>query len=149
MTAFSNAFRSEVARMARKEIKGEFGSLRKTVTLQRGEIAALKRDVKLLAAQLKALQKVSPHQADAPAAQPVASQAPARSKRSAEFDGQALLAKRRQLGITQQAMASLLQASALSVYKWESGKATPRAAQLERIQALLKMGKRAALAALQ
>ncbi|WP_404302211.1 helix-turn-helix domain-containing protein [Alicycliphilus denitrificans] len=146
MTAFSNAFRSEVARMARKEIKGEFGSLRKTVTLQRGEIAALKRDVKLLAAQLKALQKVSPHQADAPAA----TQAPARSsKRSAEFDGQALLAKRQQLGITQQAMASLLQASTLSVYKWESGKATPRAAQLERIQALLKMGKRAALAALQ
>ncbi|KAB2896064.1 MAG: transcriptional regulator, partial [Burkholderiaceae bacterium] len=46
MTAFSDAFRAEVLRMARKEIKGELGNLRKTVTTQRSEIAALKREVK-------------------------------------------------------------------------------------------------------
>ena len=45
MTAFSDAFRSEVMRMARKEIKGELGHLRKAVTAQRSEIAALKRDL--------------------------------------------------------------------------------------------------------
>lgn len=34
--------------MARKEIKGELGTLRKTVTAQRSEIAALKRDLKAI-----------------------------------------------------------------------------------------------------
>lgn len=36
--------------MARKEIKADVGGLRKTVTAQRSEIAALKRDVKALTA---------------------------------------------------------------------------------------------------
>ena len=46
MTAFSESFRSEVARIARKENKGEMSSLRKTATNQRAEIATLKRDLK-------------------------------------------------------------------------------------------------------
>lgn len=66
-------------------------------------------------------------------------------KRRFQFKAEALRAKREQLGISQQAMAALLEASALSVARWESGKAMPRAAQLERIQAVLKMGKREAL----
>ena len=45
-------------------------------------------------------------------------------------------------------MAQLLGASALSVYKWESGKAHPRAAQLERIASIRQLGKREALARL-
>ena len=45
-----------------------------------------------------------------------------------------------QLGLSQQAMASLLEASTLSVARWEGGKAMPRAKQLERIQVVLKMG---------
>jgi DNA-binding transcriptional regulator YiaG len=60
-----------------------------------------------------------------------------------------LAAKREQLGLSQQAMAALLEASALSVARWESGKVAPRAAQLERIRTVLKMGKREALAKLQ
>jgi DNA-binding transcriptional regulator YiaG len=45
-------------------------------------------------------------------------------------------------------MARLLEASALSVSKWESGKVQPRAAQLGRILAVQRLGKRAALARL-
>ncbi|RKJ96971.1 hypothetical protein CE154_013290 [Alicycliphilus denitrificans] len=45
-------------------------------------------------------------------------------------------------------MAALLGASTLSVFRWESGKVMPRAAQLERIQSVLKMGKREAQAKL-
>src|SRR3989344_4391261 len=55
MTAFSESFRSEVARIARKESKGGMTSLRKTATNQRSEIATLKRDVKELAGQLGSL----------------------------------------------------------------------------------------------
>ncbi len=149
MTAFSDVFRAEVVRIARKEIKGELRALRKTVTAQRSEIAALKRDVKGLVSQVRALHKVAARQASAGEATAQDTEAPARRKRRFQFKAEALSAKREHLGISQQAMAALLEASALSVYKWESGKVTPRAAQLERIQAVLKMGKRDARAKLQ
>lgn len=151
MTAFSDAFRAEVLRMARKEIKGELGSLRKTVTAQRSEIAALKRDVKDLVSQVKGLHKAAARQA-APGkaqAQDQDAEVPARQGRRFQFKAEALATKREQLGLSQQAMASLLEASTLSVSRWEGGKAMPRAAQLERIQVVLKMGKREALAKLQ
>lgn len=149
MTAFSDAFRAEVLRMARKEIKADVGGLRKTVTAQRSEIAALKRDVKALTSQMKAvLRAVARQDGAGKVAAPEDTDAPARRTRSFKFDAQVLAAKREQLGISQQAMAALLEASTLSVSRWESGKVTPRAAQLERIQAMLKIGKREAKARL-
>lgn len=150
MTAFSDAFRTEVLRMARKEIKGELGNLRKTVTAQRAEIAALKRDVKDLMSQVKGLHKATARQV-APGkaqAQDAEAPAPARRGRRFQFKAEALAAKREQLGLSQQAMGALLESSTLSVGRWEGGKAMPRAAQLERIQVVLKMGKREALAKL-
>lgn len=144
MTAFSDAFRAEVLRMARKEIKGELGNLRKTVTTQRSEIAALKREVKELVSQVKGLHKAVARQA-APGAPVQDSEVPARRGRRFQFRAEALAAKREQLGISQQAMGALLESSTLSVARWEGGKAMPRAAQLERIQVVLKMGKREAL----
>lgn len=150
MTAFSEAFRAEVLRMARKEIKADVGGLRKTVTAQRSEIAELKQDVKALTSQLKAVLKAVARQDGAgKASAPEDTDASARRGRRFKFDAQALAAKREQLGISQQAMAALLEASMLSVSRWESGKVTPRAAQLERIQAVLKIGKREARARLQ
>lgn len=149
MTAFSDAFRAEVLRMARKEIKGELGSLRKTVAAQRAAIASLKRDVKDLVSQVRGLHKAAVHQAAPGKAQAQDAEAPARGGRRFQFKAEALAAKREQLGLSQQAMAALLEASALSVARWESGKVAPRAAQLERIRTVLKMGKREALAKLQ
>ena len=149
MTAFSDAFRAEVLRMARKEIKGQLGNLRKTATAQRAEIAALKRDVKDLVSQVKGLHKAAVRQAAPGKAQAQDAEAPARRGRRFQFKAEALAAKREQLGLSQQAMAVLLEASTLSVARWEGGKAMPRAAQLERIRVVLKMGKREALSKLQ
>ncbi len=149
MTAFSDAFRAEVLRMARKEIKNELGNLRKTVTAQRSEIAALKREVKELVSQVKGLHKAAARQAAPGKAQAQDAEAPVRRGRRFQFKAEALAAKRGQLSLSQQAMAALLEASTLSVARWENGKAMPRAAQLERIQAVLKMGKREAKARLQ
>ncbi|MBS0596082.1 MAG: helix-turn-helix domain-containing protein [Burkholderiaceae bacterium] len=149
MTAFSDAFRAEVLRMARKEIKGELGNLRKTVTAQRAAIVSLKRDVKDLVSQVRGLHKAAVHQAAPGKAQAQDAEARARGGRRFQFKAEVLAAKREQLGLSQQAMAALLEASALSVARWESGKVAPRAAQLERIRTVLKMGKREALAKLQ
>ena len=135
--------------MARKEIKRDLGNLRKTVTAQRSELAALKRDVKNLVSQLRALHRAAARKADPGRVPTRNAEAPARRGRRFQFKAQVLAAKREHLGISQQAMASLLQASPLSVARWESGKAVPRAAQLERIRLVLGLGKREALAKLQ
>lgn len=150
MTTYANAFRAEILRIARKEIKTELQGLRKTISSQRSDIAALKRDIKALSSEVKALNKASARQKPANSPDEASENASSTPRtRRGKFNAQTLTAKREQLGISQQAMAKLLGASSISVYKWESGKVTPRAAQLERIQAVLKMGKRAALAALQ
>ncbi len=151
MTAFSDAFQAEVLRVVRKELKGELASLRKTLADQRSEIASLKRELKAPASQPKAASKATTRRvaADKAPAPQQAAPAPARRARRSKFDAQTLVAKREQLGISQQAMAALLGASALSVSRWESGKVMPRAAQLESIQQVLKLGKREAQARLQ
>lgn len=166
MTAFSEAFRSEVLRMARKEIKGELGHLRKTVTAQRSEVAALKRDLKALATQVRILTKAQ-EKAEATAERQQAAQGRSkalsnshpkqamaeaegaaggkgRGRRKFTFSHEALIAKRHALHLTQKEMARLLGVSVVSVYKWETGEVTPRAAQLERVREVLKMGVRAA-----
>lgn len=142
MNAFTQALKSEIARVARKELKDELSALRKAVTGHRSEIASLKREVKTLRSQLKAGAKrtqaaASPAEADESAA-----------GRRLRFSAQAFAAQRAKLGLSQAQMAQLLGVSTLSVYKWESGKVRPRAAQLERIASIRRLGKREAAARL-
>ena len=147
MNTFSNAFRAEVVRMARKELKPELQGMRKAITGHRSEIAALKREVKALTSQLKATQR-QVTTTDAPKAKAVAEEVTPKKSKQIPFDAQVLIEKRAALGITQKQMAQLLGASSISVYKWETGHVHPRAAQLERIAEVLKLGKRKALALL-
>lgn len=147
MNTFSNAFRAEVVRMARKELKPELQGMRKAITSHRSEIAALKREIKALTSQLKTTQR-QVKVADVPNAETGANEASPKKARHIQFNAQALAEKRAAFGITQKEMAQLLGASSLSVYKWESGQVHPRAAQLERIAEVLKLGKRKALALL-
>jgi DNA-binding transcriptional regulator YiaG len=133
--------KAEITRLAAKTVRQETESLKRSSAAYRSEIAALKRRVSSLEQQVKRLGK-------APAA---------RTHNPTEGDpGPALrfsaagLAKQRQrLGLSAAACGLLLGVSALSVYKWESGKTRPRAKQLPAIAALRAMGKREAHARLQ
>ncbi|MBK6867179.1 MAG: helix-turn-helix transcriptional regulator [Burkholderiales bacterium] len=142
MTTLINALKSEITRLARKEIKTDLLSLRKSVTAQRSEIAALKREIKALQSQVKSNQKtlktVQP-------ASPAEDETPRRVLR---FSAERFAAQRAKLGLSQAQMAQLVGASTVSIYKWETGKVRPRAAQLERIAAIRKLGKREAMARL-
>ena len=55
-------------------------------------------------------------------------------------------ALRQRLGLSAAAMGTLLGVTAQSIYKWEDGKARPRASQLQAIAAARKLGKREAAA---
>lgn len=139
MNTFTNALRSEIARVARKEQKDELTALRKATSANRSEIAALKRELKTLRSQLTANERAIKLVAPSAMPKPEIKRVP-----KLGFSAKALAAQRAKIGLTQAQMARLLGASALSVYKWESGKVHPRAAQLERIFAIRRLGKREA-----
>lgn len=148
MSTIADALKQEIARVARKELKGEIAALRKLTSAHRSEIAALKREVKALTSAVKGLQKGSRRPVAASSSEPKVTAAKRRSV-PFEFNAEQLAAHRAEFGLTQAQMARLIGASSLSVYKWESGKVQPRAAQKEQIAAALKLGKRAVKARLQ
>ena len=96
-----------------------------------------------LTSQLKAALR----QVKGPLTAAMEEEAPARrGGRKWGFKPEALAAKRAEFGISANDMAKLLQAGLASVNRLETGKASPRAAQLEWIHDVLGLGKRKALA---
>lgn len=149
MTTFAASLKKEIARVARKVLRDEISSLRRGSATYRSEIAALKRKLKSLESQVKALGRSTP-QAEPARKPPSRNEAPrAKPGRKVVFGAAEFLALRQHLGFTQAQMGKLVGASSLSIYKWESGQVTPRAAQLEKILAIRKIGKREALARIQ
>ena len=134
------ALKSEISRIARKEIKGDVLSLKRAAVNHRREIAALKKRVQQLEGQLRSVTKtrVSASQ-----------DSEATDGTQLRFSATRFAAQRKKLGLSAANFAKLLGVSSLSVYKWESGKTRPRRAQLEAIAAARGLGKREAVARLE
>lgn len=151
MTTFAESLKREIARVARKETRGEITALRKTVSSQRTELSALKKLVSELHTQLKRLSKTQTRSATEASTSKVSGAPPAqRAKpgRKVVFTADRLKAQRARLGFTQDQMAKLLGVSSLSIWKWESGGAAPRASRVPQILERIALGKREALAAI-
>jgi len=145
MPNFADSLRKEIARVARRELKEEFSSLRKLSTAHRGEIAALKRDIKNLASQNKSLARQLKAASSGKGASPSAeNETRKRPGRQVVYTPERFSALRKKLGVTQAQMALLVGASSLSVSKWERGDVEPRQAQKTKILALRNLGKREA-----
>lgn len=129
MSNIAAALKAEVTRIARKEIKGEITRLQGAATQHRRDIAALKRQV---AALEKALGKAKRVGAAAPSSE-AADAGDAPGKKPLRFSAARLAAQRAKLGLSADAFGKLIGVSGQSVYKWESGKARPRASQLQAI----------------
>jgi DNA-binding transcriptional regulator YiaG len=140
MTNIATLLKSEIARVARREIRGETQSLKKAVGIYRAEIAALKRRTQALEQQLRRLGKISAKAA--PSSEPEASTGKFR------FSAKSLISQRRRLGLSAEDCGLLVGASGQSIYNWEQGKARPQAKHLPAIAALRNMGKREAAARL-
>ena len=142
MPNIGTVLKQEIARVARKEMRGELQQLKKTVTQYRSQIAQLKR-------RLQALEQQARRQGRGGGrAAPVVAVDDEDEGPQLRFSAKGLAAQRKRLGLSAASVARILGVSALSVYKWESGKTRPRARQLEAISSLRKMGKREALAKL-
>ena len=140
MTNIASVLKSEISRIARKEVRAETLGLKKAVGVYRTEIASLKKRTQALEAELRRLGK-----AQAKAA-PVEAQAqPAQKLR---FSAKSLASQRRRLGLSVPECALLVGASGQSIYNWEDGKARPLARHLPAIAALRTLGKKEAAARL-
>lgn len=140
MTNIVTVLKTEIARVARKEVRAQVQALKKVSAAYRRDIAALKRRVQTLERQIKSQRKG------------FSSSRPEMSKEQTitqlRFSASRLAVKRKKLGLSAAKFAALIGVSPLSVYKWESGQSRPRRAQLEAIAAVRNLGKRAVLAKL-
>lgn len=137
MANIESVLKSEISRLARKEVRQEVEVLRKAVVGYRGDIAALKRRMHGLEATVRHLVKAST-KAEASVPEMVAEASTQR------FSAKALASSRKRLNLTAAEFAKLVGSSSLSIYKWEQGKAKPRAKYLPAIAALRTIGKREA-----
>ena len=138
MPNIATVLKTEIARLARKEVRAEVESLRKASTAYRREIADLKRKVAQLERGLKATSKAIP----APKAP-----APAESSRM-RITAAGIRTLRTKLGLSAADMGKLAGVSGQSIYHWEQGKSVPRKSQLPKLIALRGLGKKEARARL-
>jgi DNA-binding transcriptional regulator YiaG len=128
--------KSEISRVARKEVRAETSSLKKTANAYRSDIAALKRRAHALEQQVRSLSKLSAKLA------PMAENEVASEAR--RFSAKSLASQRRRLGLSAADFGLLVGASSQSIYNWEEGKVRPRAKHLAAIAAIRTLGRKEA-----
>ncbi|MDQ6628770.1 MAG: hypothetical protein M3Z29_10025 [Pseudomonadota bacterium] len=141
MPNIATIFKSEISRVARKEVRTEVIGLKKSAGSHRSEISALKRRVQALEQEIRRLGKGRGKEV------PLGSeQEPSENLR---FSAKGMASQRRRLALSAADCGLLVGASAQSVYNWEEGKVRPRAMHLGAIAALRTLGKREANARLE
>lgn len=137
MTTFAAQLKSEIQRLARREIRAETTSLKKSSASYRAEIAALKRRASALEATIKKLAKSQ-----------TSVRLESEEPTSLRWRASGFASLRRKLGLSAADMGKLLGVSGATVLGWEAGKSKPRASHLSTIAQVRKLGKRAATEAL-
>lgn len=135
MPNIASILKSEISRVARKEVRAEVLALKKAAGTHRKEIAALKHRARALEQALRRMGR-SQRAATEPAA------ADDGASGSRRFSAKGLLSLRGRLGLSAAECGALVGASSQSIYNWEQGKARPSAKHLPAIAALRGMGKR-------
>lgn len=137
MANLAAVLKSEVTRLARKELRAETDALKKMVTGQRAEIAALKRRTADLEKSLKALTRLANKAGRGEQSTPNDE-----GVGSFRFRAAGMASNRKRLGLSAEDFGLLVGASGQSVYLWESGKTKPRQQNIAAIAALRGVGKR-------
>ena len=134
MPNIASVLKTEISRIARKEVRGETEVLKKAVGTYRSEIAALKRRTQALEQQLRRLGKSGAKAA------PIAVNEESSVRH--RFSAKGLASQRRRLGLSASDLGLLLGASMQSIYNWEEGKVRPLDKHLNAIAALKTLGRR-------
>lgn len=141
MSNIASILKSEIARVARKEIRAAIEPLKEASGQYRTSIASLKREILALEKRVKQLSKGAGRQ---PRAIPEDE-----SEGKRRFSAKRLATHRAKLGLSAKDYGALLGVSTLTIYKWEKGQSRPRVRQLEAISNARHLGKREAAKQLQ
>jgi DNA-binding transcriptional regulator YiaG len=138
MANIAALLKSEITRIARKELRAETETIRKASAHHRSEIAALKRRLAELERLVAKMTKVT--------GQPVADDAAGEVK--IRYSARSMTAQRKRLGLSAENMGRLIGVSGQTIYGWEAGNSRPRNGQMAAIAAVRKLGRREAAAIL-
>jgi DNA-binding XRE family transcriptional regulator len=137
MANFTQAFRDEVARRARKQVKSETQQLRRASAQYRRDIAALKRTLADLQRTVDFLRKRESKRVARPE-----TEAPDKSLR---FSPVWLQSHREKLGLSAEDYGTLVGVTGQSIYMWEHEKTAPRQTQIAKLAAIRGIGRREAI----
>lgn len=137
MPNLAAVLKSEVTRLARKELRAETEGLNKTVAAQRAELAALKRRTAELERSLNALTRLAEETRSA-----TPTEADGGDAGGFRFRASGMASNRKRLGLSAEDFGLLVGASGQSIYLWEKGETRPRPKNLAAIAALRGVGKR-------
>jgi DNA-binding transcriptional regulator YiaG len=136
MPNIASVLRSEISRLARKEVRQEVGPLKKTNAELRRSVAALKREVADLQRKVRVLEKQEKRRLEV---------VPKKSEaKTVRFSPKWVKADRQRLGLSAKNYGALVGVSSLTIYSWESGKSKPRAERLAAWAEIRGIGKREA-----
>lgn len=138
MTNVATVLKTEVRRIARKEVRTETSALRKAVAGYRAEVATLKRRAAELEKQLKRLPREAANSSTVTT--------PDLTAANGRYSAKSLASQRRRLGLSANELGQLIGVSAQSIYNWEEAKARPYPKFLPAIFALKTLGRKAAVA---
>lgn len=147
MPNLTSILNEEIRRLARKEIRDQVGKTIKQVADQRRELAELKRINTELNRRLNFLEKQEKTRLQEPSEPKIIVQhadGTIEGPSAPRFSPKWLQKHREKIGFSAAEYAELVGCSALSIYKWEKGESTPRAAQREALAAVRGIGKREA-----
>ncbi|MBK6008688.1 helix-turn-helix transcriptional regulator [Ramlibacter ginsenosidimutans] len=139
MPNIASILKSEIARVAQKQIRSETQDIKRASAQHRAHIAALRRRIDDLERELRRVTKSTR-----------VSSRPQGTEEEGEgvqrrFSPKRLAATRAKLGLSAADFATLIGVSGQSIYKWEAGESRPRAKQLEAIASVRHIGKRDAM----
>lgn len=142
MPNIATVLKEEITRLARKELRQHTDPLRAQVLAQRKAISALKQDVDRLQREVVKLAKGTPKL-------PSVKADPGQPGRQTRYSGALLRKLRERLGLSRDAFAPLLGASAQAVYNWEQTDTRPRQEFLDKIALIRGLDKAQVMALLE
>ena len=137
MSTLAQTLKSEISRLARKEVRQETTVLRKAATQHRRDIAELKRQIKEQQRRIDYLEKQETRRVKKP-------NLPAEHVEKIRFSPKWLRSHREKLGLSAADYAKLVGVSAQTIYLWEREQTVPRKSQLPALAAVRKLGVREA-----
>ncbi len=136
MPNLAAVMKDEIRRLARKEIKAETATSKRSAAQHRKDITALKRQVNDLAREVAYLRKQERKRVATPASEPAV---------TPRFSPGWVEAHRHRLQFSAADYGELVGVSALTIYNWEKGKTKPGRPQLAAWAEVRTLGKRDAM----